>query len=151
MGKYEQIEMGLKIRTAKPEEKERAVWRLVEHRIGADAALPASEIVRTFGWPIREIRGIVRRLVDKGYPIYGSKREPYGYFVMETAEELDDAFREGYATAISILRRIRKYRKVMAEDLAGQIRIDLDLNGVAGKGYARRGDTGRQATPGGRL
>jgi|10_taG_2_1085330.scaffolds.fasta_scaffold16194_3 hypothetical protein len=115
-----------KVKPPTKEDQERAFLKLVEHRRGKAAGILASEVASILNWTIRSTRATAARIVAKGFPVYGSKRPPYGYFVMVTPDEFALAFDEGYASAMSILRRVSKYRKIGAVDLGGQITIDLE-------------------------
>lgn len=112
------------------------VWDIIRQRVGAENAIQSDAIqaayMRLTGNMIgkRTICSIVERLIRKRRKaIYGSKRPPYGYFVLNRnrPEEIDAAFSELYATAVAILIRARDIKQITNDDLVGQLRMGLDL------------------------
>ena len=97
-------------RTPTLEEQNRVVWNQIRGRRGRANGVKNAIIAKSTGWSRRMIHAIVRRLVDQGYHIYGSKRPPYGYFVMKSVEEFELAAAELETTGLSMLARSRLYR-----------------------------------------
>ena len=108
-------------------EKERAVWNIIQRYQGRRNVVTAAKICDELHLSPRSVRSIVAKLVDAGRPIYGSKRPPFGYFCMVSADEFDSAWSEGYATVLTTLRRIMHYKPGI--DAAGVAKlVERDLN-----------------------
>lgn len=109
-----------------PEEKH-LLEILLAHR-GAAHPIQIKELVARLGLPEREIKSLKKSLVENfGVAIGGSRVPPYGYFLISTAEELEQALRPQINEIRSLARHVRLlagHRRL--EDVFGQIALELE-------------------------
>jgi hypothetical protein len=114
-------------------DKQRAFLHLITWHKGASHALPLASIADKLKMPAREVKAMVKELVEQfALPIGASRQEPYGYFLCVTAEDVELAIRPLESEVISLARRIRALggEKRLAE-FAGQLQLQLDKKGAA--------------------
>jgi hypothetical protein len=73
----------------------------------------------------RQIRKLVVDLRREGHHICADPG--HGYFIAETAEELDDTCRFLLQRSMTTLSQISAMKRVSMPDLAGQLRINLEV------------------------
>ena len=107
--------------------------RLLAGHKGAANAICIREIVERLTlnveqWDPRTVKAAVKDLVERfGIPIGGSRKKPYGYFLILTAEDQADAARPLRRELESLSRRLRKLiGKMETARLFGQIQLQLD-------------------------
>lgn len=89
----------------------------IGHRAGIDAVSLAARCAMTE----RRLRRCISALREDGVAVCG--RPETGYFIAETAEELDEAIEFLRARAMHSLQLISKLRRIPLPDLIGQLRI----------------------------
>jgi len=80
---------------------------------GQQNAIKKVELARRCGVHERGLRLAIRDLIDDGHPICGSPHPPYGYFIAETAEEIQaelNLLRNGYG--MELLRRYSTLKRI---------------------------------------
>lgn len=109
------------------------VWNIIQTHVGAENAIQSDAVQAAFmrltnrAISKRTVSAIVERLGKRGKAIYGSKRPPYGYYVLNgnRPNEVDAAYKELRASAIAILIKARRLKRLTNDDLVGQLRLDL--------------------------
>ena len=111
---------------ALPEELQK-LYALVKNRQGKAAAISAAELVSQTGIPDRKMRDLVKALVEEhGIPI-GSC--PSGFFIAETAEEIDTVCHTYLAWAFSLLKRAKAFkRNSRLDEILGQLKLEMETN-----------------------
>jgi hypothetical protein len=109
-------------------EDQRALLHVLRWHKGADRAITIAMLDAKLNIDVRGIKDAVRSLVvDFGLPIVGSRRQPYGYYIAITAEEIAEAIRPLRGEIIQIARRVRALRgNEFLRELLGQIPMELD-------------------------
>jgi hypothetical protein len=111
---------------------ELAVAFIIMEHVGAADPVSIKRICAETSFSPRQVKGIVERLVvDHKMKIGARREEPFGYFTIESAADLEEAAGPYRAQILSMWRRLRvlESRQAMRE-LHGQLRIDED-NGHA--------------------
>jgi hypothetical protein len=95
---------------------------------GRAAAISISTIVAKYGMNEREVKLTVKSLVeDFGIPIGASRQEPYGYFLIVSAEDLESALRPLANEVVSLARRMRKLGGTsIVKEMLGQLRVEME-------------------------
>lgn len=107
--------------------------------VGREHAISIADLQRVFRFEVqggpaagraysdREIKGSVKALIETfRVPIGSARQEPYGYWILRTPEERDEAVRPIRAEVISLLNRWRVLdnQSAIAAELAGQIALE---------------------------
>jgi hypothetical protein len=104
--------------------------RLLAGHKGAANAVSIAEIRRQLSFFIspRDVKDSVKDLIERfGVPIGGSRRPPFGYFLIVTAEDQADAARPLRNELKSLSRRLRALSsKHELARLFGQVQLELD-------------------------
>lgn len=88
--------------------EEKAVRDLLLLRLGARRAIPIAAIRARTGMSERAVKAAVEGLIVRhGYKVGSSRRPPYGYYLIETAEELEATCRTQIRQLASEARRVR--------------------------------------------
>lgn len=104
-----------------------AVLHVLQRHIGKRNGVTADQLVRemrTFGaldMNARYFRALVEELRLDGHHICAHPQT--GYYVAETAEELDESCEYLYSRAMCSLRQVARMRGVAEPDLRGQLRL----------------------------
>lgn len=108
-----------------PENARKMLEWLSFHK-GAKRAIKGDELAARLKCNVREVKAIAKTLTeDFGVPIGASRTEPYGYFLIETAEELS-AVRGIYLDEMrSLARRVRALDPEAFPGLFGQLELEL--------------------------
>lgn len=144
--------------TGEMDEGTAEILRIIASHKGAAQAVSIRQILRVMnagledyalhpsagvGWNERNVKAAVKDLIERfGIPIGGSRKPPYGYFLILTAEDQADAARPLVNELKSISRRVRSLSS--KQDLArlfGQVQLELDREGSG----ARHQGPGRAA------
>lgn len=101
------------------------VGKLVETHVGKARAISIRELLPLLGegWTDRSVKRAIQHLRDvAGLPIVASKEPPYGLFIPETAEEVDEAYERYVGEGIALFRiaRLVKPTADLARELHGQ-------------------------------
>lgn len=113
---------------------EHAVLEVLLQGLGAGAALAIDEIRERTGLSYRGVTRAVESLrVNHHLPIGSSRVEPHGYFIIQTAVDLESTVRPLRNQALSMLRvvvALQGRRKRRLRELLGQLEIELGSDGV---------------------
>lgn len=110
---------------------DRAVRGLISVRIGRVNAITIAEILPSLeagfiNADARSVKDSVRRLREFcGMRIAATKRPPYGYFIVETAEEADEFSERIFQEGVKLLRlcRLFKPERDWVQELRGQMKF----------------------------
>jgi len=91
---------------------------------GKQNAIKQSELARMIGEHPRVVRRLIRKLIEAGVVIGSTPCPPYGYYICETQEELQENYRRLIDQAKSIMRRAVAFQKT---DEALRIKGQLEL------------------------
>lgn len=110
-----------------PYDAAQMLTRLQYHR-GAARALQVRDLAESLKLSERDVKALAKCLVeDFEVPIGASRQKPYGYYLIETAQELEDAVQIYVAEIRSLARRVRVLAgKHRVAELAGQLTLDLE-------------------------
>lgn len=73
----------------------------------------------------RKIRLAIQELIEDGYPIIGSAKPPYGYYIAENIQECQENL-ESLMSYIKMLARHHKFlQKATFKNFSGQTRMRL--------------------------
>jgi hypothetical protein len=110
---------------------DRAVREIVTPRIGQAHAITIREIVASLPPEImvgkdaaRDIKDSVRRLREfMNLRIAATKKPPYGYFMVETAQEADEFAERIFGEGVKLMRLCRMFRpeRDWVQELRGQL------------------------------
>lgn len=101
------------------------VWEVLQRHVGRETGLTCRFLADAVQATEREIRKAVTELRETGAPVCGKPRT--GYFIAQTAEELEDSCRFLRRRAVHSIRLEAGMRKVHMAELLGQLRLDLEI------------------------
>ena len=115
------------------ERKSKLMAEMVQHIGGHNAISMAALYQLVYGqqWKnmvndTRKIRQLVTKLREEGVPICSSKRlNNSGYYLAAAGSELTDYTRRSERSALGILARNAKIKKISLPDYMGQLRLEL--------------------------
>ena len=82
---------------------------------GRGNPIPRAELVRQVGWDDRIVRTLIAELREEELvPIVGANTAPFGYFLAQTPDELDQAIDTCYSYIASFRKDIEAFNKVKA-------------------------------------
>jgi hypothetical protein len=126
----------------------RKMLGLLVHHKGARAAIKGAEIASWLKVGEREVKALAKSLVeDYGIPLGASRVHPFGYYLIETADELENAISIYTDEMRSLARRVRALGGPQrTAELFGQIQLALTgeaeapaiADGRIGEGKAAR-------------
>jgi hypothetical protein len=105
-----------------------------EHRVlavlfdhyGRARAIRVPDLAALVGVGPREVQAIVHRLrIEHAAPIASTSARPAGYFMAETAAEIEQFVREQRRKALGTLAAIAAVRRVALPELLGQLAIEM--------------------------
>jgi hypothetical protein len=94
---------------------------LSQHHLGAARGVRAYELAAAVGCAERELRHVISQLREQGVAVCGTPHT--GYFVAQTAEELEDSCAFLRARAMHSLHLEARLRRVPLPALLGQLRV----------------------------
>lgn len=98
---------------------------LAPHR-GRAAAIHKEALAEMVGMEVRKVRIVIAHLIERhNQPIGSASQAPAGYFLIETAEEAEQAAQELKARIIQLAKRLAKLKQNTPADCLDQLRIDL--------------------------
>lgn len=103
------------------------ILTVLSHHIGARHGITCRQLVRTLNGGgddtalERQVRQVVMRLRIQGEHICGLPTT--GYYIAESAEELDSTCLFLYERAMTSLKQVAAMKRVSLPDLAGQLRL----------------------------
>jgi hypothetical protein len=114
---------------AKLTSEERKVYDVVRFHLGRPRAIQADEIAAMADLTTRVVNSVVKSLTEKhALAIGASVAKPYGYYLLDTADELENYCRQLHGRALSQLRRESILRRVHMLELIGQVRMELEAS-----------------------
>lgn len=103
----------------------RVLETLRRHR-GRTAAIHKEALAETVGMEVRQVRVVIAHLIERhNQPIGSASQSPAGYFLIETAQEAEQAAQELQARIIQLAKRLAKLKQNTPADCLDQLRIDL--------------------------
>lgn len=106
--------------------REARVLSVLRAHRGRARAIRVDELGRVCGIRGRECQAVVHRLrVEHGVPVASAAGQPAGYYLVETAAELEQCYREHRSKALSTLAAMAALRRVALPDLLGQLAIEV--------------------------
>ena len=95
------------------------------HR-GRAAAIHKEALAEQVGMEVRKMREVIVQLIERhNQPIGSASQAPAGYFLIETAQEAEQAAQELKARIIRLAKRLAKLKRNTPADCLDQLRIDL--------------------------
>lgn len=102
------------------------IWTLIAERHGRANAISASDIARETGLPDREVRRVVKALIEHhGCPIASSPHPPAGYFIPAELPEIINALESLKGRALSILVRMSRLKRTTLRETVDQLLLDI--------------------------
>ena len=104
---------------------EQRVMAALREARGRARAIGCEALAAAVGIPGREIQKVIHRLrIEHGAPIASTAARPAGYYLVETAAEIEQFVREQRRKAIGTLAAIAAVRRVALPELLGQLAIE---------------------------
>ena len=95
------------------------------HR-GKARAITGKDLARVMGeLDDRRIRKEIRELIADGHPIASSTESPYGYFIAETPEEVDQYLKQLKSRLVKDAYRRRDFKKAASKALNKEKQLAL--------------------------
>jgi hypothetical protein len=109
-----------------PTKEEVLVASLIWQRRGRGNPISIARLRQLTGFSERQIKGLVEQLVVAHRMRIGARREdPAGYFMIETAEDLEAAVKPYRNQILAMWRRLRVLEKPQRlRELLGQLRLE---------------------------
>lgn len=109
-----------------PTKEEILVASLIWQRRGRDNPISIARLRQLTGFSERQIKGLVEQLVvAHRMRIGASREEPAGYFMIETAEDLEAAVKPYRNQILAMWRRLRVLEQPQRlRELLGQLRLE---------------------------
>lgn len=101
--------------------KASALLAYMSSHIGRARGVGVEAIARFFNWEERLVRSLVTELREAGHAICGHPSD--GYYIAETAEELESSCKFLRARAMKSLRIEARLRRMPLPDLLGQLKL----------------------------
>ena len=110
----------------RPNQEEILLGSLIWKHRGRTNPISIARLREITGLSDRQIKGIVEQLVvTHKIRIGGRREEPAGYFVIESAEDLESAVKPYKAQIIAMWRRLRVLEAPQAlKELLGQLKLE---------------------------
>lgn len=102
--------------------KASALLGILSGHIGADKGMTCEQLANFLNWKERDVRKFVSELRDEGEAVCGHPRR--GYFIAETAGELDESCRFLRKRAMHSLGLEARLRKISLPALLGQLNLN---------------------------
>ena len=103
----------------------RVLGALSAHR-GRGRAIALPDLSRAVETSPRMVQHVVHRLrIEHGAPIASAAGKPCGYYLAETADEVEQCYREHRAKALSTLAAMAALRRIHLADLLGQLQLEI--------------------------
>ncbi len=113
---------------AKPTPEELLVGSLIWKHKGRRSPVSLARVRELTRYSERDVKGIVEALIVKHHLRIGAKRdEPFGYYIIQDAADLEAAVKPYKSQIISMLRRLRVLDEPHARrEFLGQVRLELE-------------------------
>ena len=105
---------------------ERRVLETLQRHRGRAAAIHKEALAATVGLEVRQVRLVIVQLIERhNQPIGSASQSPAGYFLIETAQDAEQAAQELQARIIQLAKRLAKLKRNTPADCLDQLRMDL--------------------------
>lgn len=105
---------------------ETRVLEVLQLHRGRARAIHKEMLSRETGCEVRHLRSVIAHLIERhNQPIGSASQSPAGYFLIETAQEAEQATQELQARIIQLAKRLAKLKRNTPADCLDQLRIDL--------------------------
>ena len=105
---------------------ERRVLETLQRHRGRAAAIHKEALAATVWLEVRQVRIMIAHLIERhNQPIGSASQSPAGYFLIETAQEAEQAAQELKARIIQLAKRLAKLKRNTPADCLDQLRLDL--------------------------
>jgi hypothetical protein len=107
--------------------EEQSVLKVLSSHAGRKNAIKAPVLAQAAGITPRQLRAVIEHLIEYHHARIGSTTQaPYGYFIIETAEDAEHACEQLRHRAMACLRRMAMLKKISMRELMGQLRLDYE-------------------------
>jgi hypothetical protein len=107
--------------------EERRVYDVVKFHLGRARAIKADELAALLDMTTRAVGDIMKSLSETHcLAIAAAVTKPYGYYLVDTAAELENYCGQLHSRALSQLRRESILRRVPMPELLGQLRSEIE-------------------------
>lgn len=112
--------------SVRPNQEETLIGSLIWKHRGRANPISIARLHELTGLSDRQVKGIVEQLVvTHKIRIGGRREEPAGYFIIESAEDLESAVKPYKAQIIAMWRRLRVLEAPQAlKELLGQLKLE---------------------------
>lgn len=105
----------------------RVLEALQAHR-GRAQAIQKETLSRETGCEVRHLRSVIAHLIERhNQPIGSASQAPAGYFLIETAQEAEQAAQELQARIVQLAKRLAKLKRNTPAECLDQLRLDLAM------------------------
>ena len=103
------------------------VMQAIERHVGREQALPLELLAAEAGVSPRVAQELVKHLIEShGQSIGSSTGDPHGYYMIQSADDLERSKAQLRHRIISTARRLAQLEKSTAPKVLGQITLDLE-------------------------
>lgn len=105
---------------------DRRVLRALAGHRGRTMAIALPDLSRAVETSPRMVQHAIHRLrIEHGAPIASAAGHPHGYYLAETAEEVEQCYKEHRSKALSTLAAMAALRRIHLADLLGQLQLEV--------------------------
>lgn len=105
--------------------EEKALLAILKLHVGRARAIKVGFLSHLSGAGERGVRDMLKHLSeDHGIGVASTTEAPFGVYLIETAQELDDYCANLQARGLSVLRRAALLKKVHLPELLGQLALE---------------------------
>ena len=107
-------------------DEERSVMNILRSHRGRDNAIKAPRLAQAAEITPRQLRSAIGHLIEFHHVRIGSTtKKPYGYFIIETYEDAQEACEQLRHRAMSCLKRMSILKRMTMRELMGQMKFEL--------------------------
>lgn len=105
---------------------EARVLDVMQRHRGRPSAIHKEALAEAVGLEVRRLRVVIAHLIERhSQPIGSASQSPAGYFLIQTAQEAEQAAQELQARIIQLAKRLAKLKQNTPADCLDQLKIDL--------------------------
>ncbi len=105
--------------------QEACVLYVLRDHTGRASAIGCEALAAIAGIPAREVQKVIHRLrCEHGHPIASTAAPPAGYYLPESAAEIEQFVQEQRRKALGTLAAIAAVRRVALPELLGQLALE---------------------------
>ena len=106
-------------------DQELILWNFLQGHRGRARAVQADRLAEMLGMDERRLRLTIKHLVeDHPFLIGSSTTPPYGFFIPENEEEINEVVRGLFSRLKSLALRISRLKKISVEQIFHQLRLE---------------------------